>query len=212
MTSKNKDIKLCLFDCGGVVYPYDLSFFYDCLNENKTNIDKPHLLWKELMQGDISVSDFYKDVCQKYGCVYNEKQAEILTKALLKGVGSVYLETLEVMRFLKAKNVKIGLLSNALPQLEKTINTLPLDKEFVFPSYVLRSLKPDIEIFKKVQEKIKIPFENILFIDDKIENVKIAQQLGIKSLVYQRKKVLNKVKCLMGEKNVRYSCDWRCHC
>ncbi len=212
MSVKNRDIKLCLFDCGGVIYPYDLSSFYTCLNVNKSSIDKPHLLWRELMQGEISVCHFYKDVCQKYGFVYSEKYNDIFTQALLKGVGNVYQETLNVISYLKAKGVKIGLLSNALPQLEKTITALPFDKEFVFASYQLGLLKPDIEIFKKVQTKSNIPFSKMLFIDDKAENVEVAKQLGIKSLVYQQKKVLNDVKILMGEKNVRYPCNRRCYC
>ena len=89
---------------------------------------------------------------------------------------------------------------------------MPFDREFVFPSYQLKVLKPNVSIFQKVQEKTKIPFQNMMFIDDKSENVETALKLGIKSLVYNPKTVLNDIKRIMGVENVRCSCNRRCNC
>ncbi|MBQ8250820.1 MAG: HAD-IA family hydrolase [Alphaproteobacteria bacterium] len=209
---QKQDIKLCLLDCGGVVYPYSLEPFYKCLSQYGIKQNSLHLKWRELMLGEITVSDFYKDISCLSGFYFDDKIEKELNLSLLKGVGQIYQETKEVMSYLKGKNIKIGLLSNALPQLSSTVDNLLFDKEFIFPSYQLNALKPDELIFKKVQEQTKIPFQNILFIDDKKENVHAALQLGIKSLVYNPKTVLNDVKRIVGEKNVRCSCNRRCNC
>ena len=207
-----KDIKLCLFDCGGVVYPYSLESFYLCLEKYYPKAKSFHFKWKDLMLGRISVSDFNKDICSLLGVDFDEKKSKELNDSLLKGVGPVYPQTRELISYLKGQNVKIGMLSNALPQLEKTIEGLSFDFDFVFPSYKLNALKPDEMIFKQVQNQTKIPFENMLFIDDKKENVNAASLLGIKALVYNSKTVLNDTRKIMGGKNVRYSCDRGCNC
>ena len=207
-----KDIKLCLFDCGGVVYPYSLEPFYQCLEKYSPKAKSLHFKWKDLMSGQLSVSDFNKDVCRLLGVTFDEVKEKEINSSLLKGVGPVYPQTKDVIAYLKAKGTNIGMLSNALPQLEATIEGLGFDSEFVFLSYKLNALKPDELIFKQVQEQTKIPFENMLFIDDKKENANMAMRLGIKSLVYNPKTVLNDVKKIMGGKNVRYSCNRGCNC
>ena len=42
--------------------------------------------------------------------------------------------------------------------------------------------------------------------------VEVALSFGIKSLVYNPKTVLNDIKRIVGEKNVRCSCNRRCNC
>ena len=209
---QKKDIQLCLLDCGGVVYPYSLDYFYAQVSKYNLKEDSLHFKWKELMLGKISVSDFNKDVCSLCGVCYDSQKEAELNFSLLKGVGKIYPQTRELIAYLKGKNLKIGLLSNALPQLECTIGELCLDKEFIFPSYHLKDLKPNASIFKKVQERTQIPFHKMLFIDDKSENVEVALSFGIKSLVYNPKTVLNDIKRIVGEKNVRCSCNRRCNC
>ncbi len=206
------DIKLCLFDCGGVVYPYSLDPFYQCLEKYSPKAKSLHFKWKDLMLGRMSVSEFNKDVCHLLGVSFDEEKEKEINCSLLKGVGAVYSQTRDVISYLKGKGVKIGMLSNALPQLEVSIDELPFDHEFVFPSYKLNTLKPDELIFKQVQEQTKIPFEQMLFLDDKKENVCVSMRLGIKSLVYNPKTVLNDVRKIMGGKNVRYSCSRGCNC
>ena len=207
-----QDIKLCLFDCGGVVYPYSLVPFYQCLEKYSPKAKSLHFNWKDLMLGQLSVSDFNKDVCCLMGLSFDEKIEKEINCSFLKGVGPVYSQTRAVISYLKGKGVKIGMLSNALPQLASSIGELPFDHEFVFPSYKLNALKPDELIFKQVQEQTKIPFKNMLFLDDKKENVSVAENLGIKALVYNPKTVLNDIKKIMGGKNVRYSCNRGCNC
>jgi putative hydrolase of the HAD superfamily len=204
-------MKVCLFDCGGVIYPYSLKPFNDWIQE-KTGTNKPSFLWKELMKGDVSFSTFCKDVCDKTGQEYLPETEKKIHTLLCAGVGKIYPQTIELMSYLKKKNVKIGLVSNALPHLDAALKDLPFDLEFMFPSYQMDALKPDEKIFKAVLKKINEKPEDILFIDDKKENVKAAESFGIKGIVFEKETVLKSVQKMMGENDVRYIGYRRCHC
>ena len=78
----------------------------------------------------------------------------------------------------------IGILSN-LTILDKT----RLDKQvglenydYVFLSFELGIRKPNIEIYNKVQSKIPFPKSNVLFIDDRSDNIESAQKYGWNTL------------------------------
>lgn len=203
---KNK-ITLCLFDCGGVVYPYTLEPFKKFVQSEflKGKGVCPSFAWNALMSGEFSFEEFCKDICEKSNVQCTKKTVLKIDDVLHQGVGPVYDDILESIHFLKSRGVKIGMLSNALPCLKDTINSLPLDRDFVFLSYELKMLKPDERIFKKVQALSGVPFNEILFVDDKIENVNVASKLGIKTILYNQKNVLNSIRNLCGDNHVGYT-------
>lgn len=204
-------MKVCLFDCGGVIYPYSLTPFKKWLAK-KSNQSTYSFQWKELMTGEISFSSFAKNVCQQTNIQYSLKIQKEIEDSLLKGMGPVYPQTKELMRYLESKNIKMGLLSNALPNFEGTLDGLPFSKELMFPSYQLGLLKPDKRIFSAVLKKMNLNAKDVLFIDDKPENVKAALDVGMKSFVFQKETAFENLKKRMGEKNVGYIGCWRCHC
>ncbi|MBO7243864.1 MAG: HAD-IA family hydrolase [Alphaproteobacteria bacterium] len=204
-------MKVCLFDCGGVIYPYSLAPFKRWLSD-KTSEKSFSFKWKELMTGEISFSSFSKDVCHQLKIDYTPNKEKEIFLSLCKGKGDFYSQTLDLISYLKAKNVQMGLLSNALPCFEGTLDSLPLTKEFIFPSYELGLLKPDKRIFQEVLKKMKVNPDEVLFIDDKKENVEVALSVGFKSFVFQKETALINLKKIMGEKDVGYIGRGRCHC
>lgn len=54
----------------------------------------------------------------------------------------------------------------------------------VFKSYEEGLIKPDIQAFENVLQKIKAKTNECVFIDDLVENVKAAQSLGMKGILY----------------------------
>ncbi len=211
MSDKDK-IKLCLFDCGGVIYPYSLTPFNDFVLKLSKKETPLRFKWRELMAGKISFDTFCQDVCTQIGCEYTQERRLQMDEKLHQGVGSFYAETLKSISYLKAKGVKVGILSNALPCLTDTVKNIGIDEEFIFPSYKIGLLKPDTTVFKIVQEKTGLSFQEMLFIDDKVENVKAAEKMGIKSLVFDLKTVCNKIKTVCGERDAGYISHWRCYC
>ena len=54
--------------------------------------------------------------------------------------------------------------------------------------------------------------KDVLFIDDKPENVKAALDVGMKSFVFQKETAFENLKKITGEKNVGYIGCRRCYC
>ncbi len=54
-----------------------------------------------------------------------------------------------------------------------------------FLSFQLGCLKPDAKIFRLVSDRLKVAPEQLLFIDDKEENIRAAAKLGIAGIRFQ---------------------------
>lgn len=54
----------------------------------------------------------------------------------------------------------------------------------VFYSYEIGVCKPDARAYRYVLEKLEVAPEHCLFIDDKLQNVRAAEELGIRSLQF----------------------------
>jgi putative hydrolase of the HAD superfamily len=185
-------IKCVIFDVGNVCYPYTLNPLNDYLFELTT--DKEQYLLKNgiksfnynsFMKGEISYSDFCKELCEYAGVTYLKENEIAINEKMLEGVGEFFEETLDVINDLKNNGIRVCLLSNALPNLSHTAEALAV-KENIFVSYELGMLKPDIKIYKKVLDELGIFAQEIVFIDDKEKNVKAAQDLGIKGIVFDK--------------------------
>lgn len=78
----------------------------------------------------------------------------------------------------------IGILSNLLifdkERLDMQVGLNNYD--YVFLSFELGMRKPDIEIFKKVYENLPFEKEDILFIDDRTNNIESAKKFGFNTL------------------------------
>lgn len=181
--------KLILFDWGNIVSSHEVGYtVYDAWNE----------LFKEC--GYVGTDDVYYNLVPKYDLErtnnleeykeqfvkfkevfglnvefdeYIEKQRKIFNKIYY------YKETRDYEVSLKDR-VHIGILSN-LSMLDKW----RLDRdvglsnyEYVFLSFEMGLLKPDIRIFEEVQKQLPFEKENILFVDDNISNIDVAKEFG----------------------------------
>ena len=92
---------------------------------------------------------------------------------------SPYNDVINYIYSLKEK-CKIGLLSNIIftcyDALNKQIDLSTFD--YVWLSYEIHNRKPDIEVFMKVENDIKLSPNNILFVDDKMRNLNVAKERG----------------------------------
>ena len=74
----------------------------------------------------------------------------------------------------------VGILSNLLmvdkERLDEQVDFKYIDKLFL--SFELGMVKPNLEIYKKVEELSGINASDILFIDDRIENIRAAALCG----------------------------------
>ncbi|MBQ6497594.1 MAG: HAD family phosphatase [Bacilli bacterium] len=90
-------------------------------------------------------------------------------------------EVIEIIKNLKNKGYKVYLLSNTN---EKSYEKVIKDIEYLFDgvvlSYKIHMIKPYEGIYKYLIDKYKIIPEESLFIDDREDNIRTANSLGIK--------------------------------
>ena len=95
---------------------------------------------------------------------------------------------LEWVGRLKEDGYRTGILSNLPKELaEYTRSHFDRldDFEVAFFSSEFKMVKPDREVYDYVIESLGVPAGEILFVDDRKENVDAARQLGIQSVLYE---------------------------
>ena len=113
-----------------------------------------------------------------------------------------------VLSELKNKGLTLGIISNAFPSADKILDHLNLRQYFkyVFLSFELPYAKPDSMIYQFAAEKANISIENIIFVDDRWNFVKGAQEANMNAWLIERfpekssslhtKSLVNKIKSL----------------
>lgn len=194
-----KSIKYCIWDVGGVFYNYSLDTLHawGISHSADKNVNRKHFSFNDYMKGLISFDELCKSFCQLYNINYQEKYNDEIAKCLFAGIGEQFVETENMIKYVKSKNVVNCVLSNALPLLASDGNYPDLiDTENRFYSFVFHKLKPDIDIYKMMQEKLGVPFNQMIFIDDKQKNVDAATDLGIYSIVYNRETIKDEIESI----------------
>lgn len=180
--------KIFLFDLGNViVVPMDVHELYTKLKCNISYED-----FKEYWGGNDLVIKAHA------GLVSDEVHIEALLKycksdLTIDDFYDVYFnfddllfsDTVNIIKELKKKNYTVGLLSNLRlmdfnrhkAQLEQ------FDFDYLFLSYEMKCIKPNKEIYEKVINTIGVEPENIVFFDDRQENVDAAREIGIEAYV-----------------------------
>lgn len=87
---------------------------------------------------------------------------------------------------LKAKQYKIALLSNIDERLGKLIREFGLYKPFTpcLLSYEIGLEKPDLRIYQVLLKELNLPANEIIFIDDRQENIEAAKSLGFDAILF----------------------------
>lgn len=109
----------------------------------------------------------------------------------------LYPEVRDVLEYLK-KDYKLGVISNALPSLDWAFDALDIRKYFhsIIISAYEGAEKPCRDIYISGVRKLNCRFEECIFVDDRIENVEAAQNLGMRGFLLDRNK--DTLKVLIG--------------
>lgn len=196
---KRMKVKYAIFDVGGVCYHYTL----DKLNQyfrnkatNKSYFDNKKGIksfnYNPFMKGEVDFTQFCKDLCSHCNISYSSDMEEEINAEMHNGVGAIFKETLEVMNNLRKQNIEICLLSNALPNLIDTADFLT-NRDNIFVSYELGLLKPNIEIYKKVLQKLNVNPKEVIFIDDKSRNIDAAKSIGMHGIVFNQQTIIEEI-------------------
>lgn len=187
-------IKAFVFDIGNVVWQF------------KPLYTKLFSLWASRL--NKSPETFYSDYVVSYQDIETNKlllndwllslnsQADI--NLFLSDLDSIFadekifnsycfLDTINLLKKFKSKNIPLICLSNTEPFV------YPYLKKFIIDPYFDNSIlswqvgvrKPDPQIYQKIFEFIEAKPDEIIFVDDKPENVISAKSLGINALLFE---------------------------
>lgn len=172
-----------LFDLGGVLINWNDDWLYD---EISLQLNKPFNKIKtkfndtlcSLFESKIDEGEFWNIVLGPD----NDIDKKIISKTFLKK-SSINKKFLAFAKSLKNNGHLIGILSNLTPETSMCIDKNQLkDFDYHFYSNSLKMSKPNNEIYQHVCDHISS--KNILFIDDKQENLNAAESYGIDTILF----------------------------
>lgn len=111
-------------------------------------------------------------------------ETEYLDKNFISDTGII-----DIMKILKEKGYKIGLLSNDLSEWSEFLrNKFGLNDlvDYCVISEEAKSRKPDEAIYKYAIRKYKIDPHESVFVDDRYKNLVPAEKLGFKTVLFNR--------------------------
>lgn len=183
-----------LFDVGGVLvdaHPDPRSIaelFGDGSRGLTTLVDQA--MWTHRGEYDAGMSDreFWDRIAGD--CGQPEPSSALLKELVALDASRMAVaneETLDLVRRLRRQAVRVGILSNAPYPIAKAIRRSKWGSLFDFFAFSCDYgiCKPSRGIYRDVLVRIDVPHENVVFIDDRRENVRAAELLGMQCIVWK---------------------------
>jgi epoxide hydrolase-like predicted phosphatase len=174
-------IKAIIFDCFGVLTVDGWLKFCDTYAKDPATRQEAHNLNEAVDRGEIS----YQDFISKISALTGVAQAEVD-----KQVSEPLPKNTELLDYIKElhKNYKTAILSNISdPNWFESYFT-PNELE-IFDEIVMSSkegiIKPDPRIFAITTGRLGVSADGCVFVDDRQKNTDSAEELGMKSILYQ---------------------------
>jgi len=174
-------IKAIIFDCFGVLTTDGWLKFCDTYLKDEAKAAEGHRLNHLVDEGRIGYPEFLNLISELSG-VDKAEVDRTIAEPIPKNT-----ELLDYIKSLKPR-FKMAILSNiSNPDWFKEY--FAADELAIFDEIIVSSregiIKPDPRIFHIALDKLGVRPEEAVFIDDRQKNVDAAQQLGIKSFLYQ---------------------------
>ncbi|MGM0508899.1 MAG: HAD family hydrolase [Fusobacteriota bacterium] len=184
-----ENIKAFIFDFGGVIIDNPsqgiIKFCLDKLNIKKDDFSKLTIKKSldDFQRGLILENEFWEQIYLSMDL--NPKKNINIWGEALKSTFSEKKEIIEVIKKLKKKNFKIGLITNT----EKPNQMIIQEQNYPFFDVEVYScsegiIKPNSEIYKLALKRLDIKPREAVFIDDKKENILGAKKVGINVILF----------------------------
>lgn len=186
------NIKCIVFDVGNVLWNYE-PFHRELFGQWAKLVEMTdsqlyqefNRVYQEFEKGEKDYLSWLAELGENINC----QQVEENLKDLIDRHFQEYLnsELLDLIPELKEQHIIVGCLSNTENFMERFHRKLgkKIDFDFQILSYEVGARKPEKKIYQEIFEYVDFKPSEILFIDDKQENVAGAKELGINSLHYK---------------------------
>lgn len=185
-------IRAILFDFGMVLSAAPRQAEWQKMRE-LLHIEEPifhTLYWKhrdEYDKGTLSGTEYWRTIAQEAHAPIDSATVRLLKQADTMHWTAPNEDMVDWALRLQRAGYRIGILSNIGDAMEEGVRR-ECDWVESFDHHVwshrLKMRKPEPEIYAVAAEGLEANMEEILFIDDREENIRAAQQLGMRGMVY----------------------------
>jgi putative hydrolase of the HAD superfamily len=135
-------------------------------------------------RGELDCVAFWQKVAAGAGRSFTAAQIAELTRLDITSWLHLWPRTVTLVEDLAAAGHRLALLSNAPAEVAEVVAALPVAAHFehcTFSCY-LRAVKPEPEVYRAVLTLLGASPSEVVFLDDRPENVAAAEALGIRSV------------------------------
>jgi HAD superfamily hydrolase (TIGR01509 family) len=184
-------LKNVVFDLGGVVVAHNEEGFKEKLGEFfsfvfGTDTKCVPMFWQDYDLGVLTIDETAAEVAKFRGCDAETAKAHMLQAIALQEEVE---PTVELIKELKAKGYKLYVLSNMSKEYIEFLRKLPVFELFDYQavSCELHLGKPNSKIYEHLLSHCNLVPAETIFIDDRLDNVEAAAELGIVSFHFDRR-------------------------
>ncbi|MFF4422373.1 HAD family hydrolase [Streptomyces sp. NPDC001549] len=138
-------------------------------------------------RGEVTGPGYWQAVCAQLGIPLDRRLTEELTAADLASWSEIDQRTVDLLGLLAGRGIVLGLLSNIPEDLAARYEaTQPWLERFAVRGLSCRigSAKPEPAAYEWCVRELGLPHGEILFVDDRAENVDAARRLGLQGHVF----------------------------
>jgi epoxide hydrolase-like predicted phosphatase len=199
-------IKAVLFDYGGVLTESGGTGTIQEIIGQLYDVDPAHTntheLHRQFIRGLISRQEFFGELNNRFG--KQKSEADWLREAEQQGFFVRSQAVYDLAAALRAAGLKTGILSNIYDMSASALRERGLYEQFdpVILSCEEKVAKPDREFFERALQKLGLPGNEVLFIDDQERFRPVAESLGMHFITATLpEQVVNEVKVLLQKEN-----------
>lgn len=187
-----------VFDFGGVMTGTPnreavVHFLCTSFNLSAEEFEQVHQEKKKAVTAGKTDAEFWLQYAKERQVYLPKDWVDNLNTVMKNAIG-VNPKMYELVGQLKGKGIPIALLSNIDDRLARLIRDFGLYEPFdpCLLSCEMGVEKPDPKIYDILLKKMNLPAKEIVFIDDKLENIEAAQKLGFDAILFISQQQLQK--------------------
>lgn len=199
-------IKAVLFDYGGVLSieggKGSISLLLSQFYKESIGWEKIEPIHRQFRLGLISAEDFFSSLNKIHS---SPKKLNLnIWQKLSENLSIKSDEVYSLAQRLRLKSIKTGILSNTYQISADNLKSQGNYDNFepIILSFKVHLAKPDPRIYNLAIRTLELKAEEILFVDDQLKNIPVAQALGIKTILAKTpKQIVNDVTALIYNEN-----------
>lgn len=185
-----------VFDFGGVLTGGPnreavVNFIQNSFHFSKEEFEKVNLEKQQAVKQGKTDEEFWISYAKTKGIKLPSDWGESFRSVMQDAIG-VNPQMYVLINQLKEKQIPVALLSNIDERLSKLVRGFGLYEPFnpCLLSCEIGIEKPDLKAYEFLLKELNLPAKEVLFIDDKPENIEAAKAVGLDTILFQSEQQL----------------------